>query len=111
LLLFCAASMKTKLAIIEEKAAKLQNGWSAQQTLQKRAAAGESPPSKSVDRSLKLPLAVRPPEPAPDKVTALQRIVRERNAEIQDLQVRLAFVVLLPPKHTSACTTYNVMGA
>ena len=44
LLLCCATSMKTKLAIIEEKAAKLQNGWSAQQTLQKRAASGESPP-------------------------------------------------------------------
>ena len=106
MLLFCAASMKTKLAIIEEKAAKLQNGWSAQQTLQKRAASGESPPSKSVDRSVKLPLAVRPPEPAPDKVTALQRIVRERNAEIQDLQVQFAFVALFPSTRPSACAFY-----
>lgn len=93
--------MKTKLAVIEEKAAKLQAGWNASHASQKRSVLGatsDSSPSKSADR-LRLPPPPRVGE-APDKVAILQRTLREKNGEIQDLQVtgRCPSPVL-PPVH------------
>jgi hypothetical protein len=83
--------MKTKLAMIEEKAAKLQSGWNLQS-----ASSGRKPllgsenagsPSKSVDTTRQTSLAPRPPDASADKVAVLQRVVRDKNAEIEDLHV------------------------
>ena len=86
----CPPSMKTKLAIIEEKAAKLQSGWNASHSSQRRSVLGvttDTSPSKSADK-LRMPaVPPRPGDGGPDKVAALHRIIRDKNAEIEDLQV------------------------
>ena len=81
-----ADSMKTKLAIIEEKAAKLQSGWNASQLAGRKGGLGDASGERSTSRSVSGP--VKTSEAVSDKVLTLQRIVREKNAEIQDLQVR-----------------------
>lgn len=84
--------MKTKLAMIEEKAAKLQSGWNAQSTGSGRkpllGSESTGAPSKSVDTTRRSGVAPRPPDISADKVAVLQRVVRDKNAEIEDLHVR-----------------------